>query len=87
MRLLNRIAGTAEAATILGVARNHVCALCADGRIPARRLYCGWIMLVEDVRAYQAKTHPPGDLVMGRPKKGRRTRGKKRGGYRKRKPA
>jgi len=53
--ILDAVTDTKGAAKILGVRPDYVRRLCIDGVIPARRLDCGWIMLEEDVAAYQPK--------------------------------
>lgn len=57
---LEDVIDAAQAATLLGVTRQHVVHLCATGRIPAKRLTATWVTSRTAVQNYAAARRGPG---------------------------
>ena len=54
------VVDAAEAATLLGVTRQHVVHLIKAGRLPGKRLTATWVTTREAVKAYARNRRGPG---------------------------
>ncbi len=58
--ILDEIVDAAEAASMLGVTRQHVVLLLQRGRLPGKRLTATWITTRQAVEDYAQHRRPPG---------------------------
>ncbi len=58
--ILDEVVDAAEAATMLGVTRQHVVLLLQRGRLPGKRLTATWITTRKAVEDYARHRRPPG---------------------------
>ena len=54
------VVDAAQAATMLGVTRQHVVHLFKTGRLPGKRLTATWVTTRQAVEAYDQGRRPPG---------------------------